>query len=104
MPPGAAMRIVVNDQVHLSEFRSSDKDALIEYLNDRDIYDRTLRIPFPYTETDADDWLALVAKTTKQQGRPVQWAIRTGDDGLIGSCGFDGFQVGESHQGEIGYL
>ena len=33
------MRIFVNDQVHLSEFRSSDKPALIEHLNDRDIYD-----------------------------------------------------------------
>ena len=41
------MKIVVNDQIHLSEFRPSDKPALIEHLNDRDIYDRTLRIPFP---------------------------------------------------------
>jgi ribosomal-protein-alanine N-acetyltransferase len=97
------MKILVNDQVHLSEFRSSDKDAFIEHLNDRDIYDRTLRIPFPYTDTDADEWLALVAKTTEQQGRPVQWAIRTADDALIGGCGFDGFQVGTSHRGEVGY-
>ena len=97
------MKIVVNDQVHLSEFRSSDKDALIKHLNDRDIYDRTLRIPFPYTDADAEDWLALVARITQQQGRPVQWAIRTGDDALIGGCGFDGFQVGQSHRAEIGY-
>jgi hypothetical protein len=59
MPPGAAMKIVVSDQVHLSEFQVSDKDALVGYLNDRDIYDRTLRIPFPYTDTDADEWVAL---------------------------------------------
>jgi ribosomal-protein-alanine N-acetyltransferase len=97
------MTIVVNDQVHLSEFRSSDKDALVEHLNDPNIYDRTLRIPFPYTEADAEDWLALVAKVTKQQGRPVHWAIRTGDDALIGGCGFDDFQVGKSHRAEIGY-
>jgi hypothetical protein len=71
MPPGAAMRIIVNDQVHLSEFRPSDKPALIEHLNDRDIYDRTLRIPFPYTEADADEWLALAAKITQQQSQPV---------------------------------
>lgn len=97
------MRIVVNDQVHLSEFRSSDKDALIEHLNDEDIYDRTLRIPFPYTDADADEWLALVAKITQQQGHPVHWAIRTADDALIGGCGFDGFQVGKSHRAEVGY-
>jgi len=49
------MKIIVNDQVHLSEFRSSDKNALIEHLNDQDIYDRTLRLPFPYTDIAADN-------------------------------------------------
>jgi RimJ/RimL family protein N-acetyltransferase len=96
------MQLVVNDQVQLSEFRASDKDALVEYLNDRDIYDRTLRIPFPYTDATADEWLALVAEVTKQQGRPVQWAVRNAA-ALIGGCGFDGFQVGKSHRAEIGY-
>jgi [ribosomal protein S5]-alanine N-acetyltransferase len=97
------MRIVVNDQVHLSEFHSSDKCALIAHLNDRDIYDRTLRIPFPYTEKDADEWFALVAKITEQQGRQVQWAIRNAEDALIGGCGFSGFQAVKSHLAEVGY-
>ena len=97
------MKIVVSDQVHLSEFRASDKDALIAHLDDRDIYDRTLRIPFPYTDAAANEWLALVAKITQQQGRAVHWAIRNADDALIGGCGFDGFQVGKSHRGEVGY-
>jgi RimJ/RimL family protein N-acetyltransferase len=97
------MRIVVNDQVSLSEFHPSDKPALVRHLNDRDIYDRTLRIPFPYTDDDADEWLALVAKNTRQQGHPVQWAIRDAADDLIGGCGFDGFQAGKSHRAEVGY-
>ena len=85
------MRIVVNGQVHLSEFQFSDKDALVGHLNDRDIYDRTLRIPFPYTAAAADEWLALVARIAEQQGRQVHFAIRNADDALIGGCGFDGF-------------
>ena len=97
------MTIVVNDQVHLSEFRSSDKPALVQHLNDRDIYDRTLRIPFPYTDASAEEWLALVARITEQQGRPVQFAIRSADDALIGGCGFSGFQVGKSHRAVVGY-
>ena len=97
------MKIVVNDQVCLSEFRPSDKPALVRHLNDRDIYDRTLRIPLPYTDASADEWLALVAKITEEQGRPVHFAIRTADDALIGGCGFDGFRVGESHRAEVGY-
>ena len=97
------MKLAVNDQVHLSEFRSSDKSALIHHLNDRDIYERTLRIPFPYTDASAAEWLALVAKITQQQGHPVHFAIRSDDGPLIGGCGFDGFQVGKSHRAEVGY-
>lgn len=97
------MRIVVNDQVHLSEFQGWDKDALVGHLNDRDIYDRTLRIPHPYTDTNAEEWLATFAKATQQQGRPVQWAIRNAEDHLIGACGFSDFQMGKSHRAEIGY-
>jgi RimJ/RimL family protein N-acetyltransferase len=63
----------------------------------------TLRIPFPYTDASADEWLALVAHITEQQGRPVRFAIRSADDALIGGCGFDGFQVGKSHRAEVGY-
>lgn len=97
------MKIIVNEQLSLSEFCYSDKDALIEHLNDRDIYDRTLRIPFPYTEDHAENWLALIAKNTQQQGQPVTFAIRSTDGAVIGACGFDGFQVGKSHRAEIGY-
>jgi RimJ/RimL family protein N-acetyltransferase len=97
------VKIAVNEQAHLSEFRPSDKPALVGHLNDRDIYDRTLRIPFPYTDASAEEWLALVAQSTQQQGRPVHFAIRTADDALIGGCGFDGLQVGKSHRAEVGY-
>jgi RimJ/RimL family protein N-acetyltransferase len=97
------MTIIVNEQIHLSEFRFSDNCALIEHLNDRDIYDRTLRIPFPYTDTDANQWLALTARITEVQGRPVHWAIRNAENALIGGCGFDGFHLGKSHRAEIGY-
>src|ERR1043166_5166836 len=97
------MNIIVNEQIHLSPFRPRDKAALIEHLNDRDIYERTLRIPFPYTAADADAWLALVERTTAQQGCPVRWAIRTADEAWIGSFGFQELEVGKSHRAEIGY-
>lgn len=97
------MDIIVNDAIRLSEFRASDRDALVRHLDDRDIYDRTLRIPYPYTEAHADEWLALVAGIARQQGRPVHWAIRQADGELIGGCGLDGFQLGKDHRAEIGY-
>jgi ribosomal-protein-alanine N-acetyltransferase len=77
--------------------------ACVEHLREKEIYDYTLRIPYPYTEADFQEWLNLVENTTREQGRSVHWAIRKADGVLIGGCGFDGFQVGKSHQAEIGY-
>jgi RimJ/RimL family protein N-acetyltransferase len=100
---GAVVEIRVNEQVRLTEFRPSDKPALVEHLREKEIYDRTLRIPFPYTEADAEEWFGIVARTTQQQGQVVNFAIRNSDEFPIGGCGFDGLQVGKSHRAEIGY-
>jgi RimJ/RimL family protein N-acetyltransferase len=97
------MQINVNGHFYLSEIQASDLAAFVEYLAEKEIYDRTLRIPHPYTEADAQAWLAIVEKTTREQGRPVKWAIRDRDDRLIGGVGFDDFVLGKSHRAEIGY-
>lgn len=73
---GQAMRIPVTDHIRLSEFRPSDQAACIQHLNEKDIYERTLRIRCPYSETDFLAWLGIVEKATRQQGRSVHWAIR----------------------------
>ena len=99
----AAVKLTVNSSIHLSEIQPSDKDAYVEHLNDKDIYDRTLRIPYPYTGSDAEEWLAMVAKSTTEHGQPVNWAIRNEQDCLIGGVGFDGLALGKSHRAEIGY-
>jgi [ribosomal protein S5]-alanine N-acetyltransferase len=70
------MKITVTDQIHLSKLRASDQAACIEHLNEKEIYDRTLRIPYPYTEADFQASMEIVEKANEQQGRPVHWAIR----------------------------
>ena len=97
------MKIVVNPQIYLSEFEPSDQAACVKHFKEKEIYDHTLRIPFPYTEAHFQEWLQIVEKTTQQQGRTVQWAIRNEEGSLIGGCGFHNFQLGESHRAEIGY-
>jgi RimJ/RimL family protein N-acetyltransferase len=96
------MKIVVDSRIHLSEIVASDQAACVEYLNSREIYDRTLRIPYPYTEANFQQFLEIVATITQQQGRTVHWAIRS-EEGLIGGCGFNGFDPGAPHRAEIGY-
>src|ERR1700730_12505084 len=97
------MRIVVNDQIHLSEIRASDRSACVEHFREKEIYDRTLRIPYPYTEKDFDEFMAVVGKRRQEQGNRVGWAIRSREDYFIGGLGFDGLVIGKSHRAEIGY-
>jgi RimJ/RimL family protein N-acetyltransferase len=95
--------ITVTQQIRLSEFQPSDQSACVEYLQEKEIYDCTLRIPYPYTASDFQEWLKIVEQSTRQQGRPVNWAIRDESDRFIGGIGFEGFQLGKSHRAEIGY-
>lgn len=97
------MKIDVNRQIQLSGFLASDQAACVTHLQEREIYDRTLRIPHPYTAADFQAWLKIVETATQQQGRPIHWAIRNGEGALIGGIGLDGVQLGKSHRAEIGY-
>jgi RimJ/RimL family protein N-acetyltransferase len=95
------MHLPVNDDVYLSDFTPADKAACLTHLADREIYENTLRIPYPYTEADADRWLEITAEAAARGGPPFHWAIREPSGFLIGSCGIG--EVVPSHKGEIGY-
>ena len=95
------IRIEVRDGIHLTEVRASDKPAFVEHLNDEAIYRHTLRIPFPYSDEDAEKFIGIAAEATALHGHPVHFAIRDGDEQLIGGCGFDDLAYG--HRAEIGY-
>src|SRR5688572_6501334 len=88
------VRIEVNSDIHLSEIRPSDKSAFVMYLNDREIYDQTLRIPYPYQDDDADAFLGCILQATARHGHPVHFAIRDRDERLIGGFGFEGLSYG----------
>jgi ribosomal-protein-alanine N-acetyltransferase len=107
MPANLSLRSVMNLEVsngiRLTEIRRSDQDALIEFLNDRDVNATTVRIPFPYTAADAEDWFTTVGQLTRQNGQPVNWAIRNEADKLIGDIGLELEAGCRSHRAEIGY-
>jgi len=97
------MMLDLENGFQLTEFRSSDRDALVEHLSNREIHRRTLRLPYPYTAADAEKWFAFVAESTKQFGQPVHWAIRGPARNLIGGVGLEGLSADQSHRAEIGY-
>lgn len=93
--------IPIQEGILLTEIRRSDRDAFVEYLNDREIYRCTCRIPFPYTAADADKFLGIIDDMTAKYGHPVNFAIRNSAGALLGGCGFERLAYG--HKAEIGY-
>lgn len=94
-------RIVATEDTHLSPLRPIDKSALVEWLNEKEIFDGTVRIPFPYTEQDAEKGLGMMREAAARYGHPVHFAIRRTSGQLIGGFGFEGLAY--AHRAEIGY-
>ena len=50
------MQIKIDENITLDKIKESDFDNLVKYLNDKEISDNTLVIPFPYSLEDAKWW------------------------------------------------
>lgn len=96
------LNLPINSEFLIDDIRQTDKASYLEFFNDKEIYDNTLRIPFPYTPKDADEWIKLCEERIKLHGHPVNWAIRNSLGQLIGGVGFVDFVKG-SHKVEIAY-
>jgi RimJ/RimL family protein N-acetyltransferase len=97
------MKIIVNSKIYLTQISKEDKPALLKYINDKDIYNNTLKIPYPYTEKDADEWINFVFESKQSEGMLKHWAIKNENDELIGGVGFHTKYGSISHKDEIGY-
>lgn len=98
------MRLEVNPEIHLSEISPADRTAFVEHFKAREIYEQTAAIPFPYTDSDAERWIAQVEDETRREGLPWNWAIRDREGHLLGGIGFRRKEApGASHSAEIGY-
>lgn len=96
-------KIVISEQIALTEFREEDKSNLVRYLNDPVIYQNTLTIPSPYTEADAGKWFETTRSNQEKYGRRTNWAIRHQEAGLIGGIGRMVHTGLDGHRDEIGY-
>ncbi len=94
--------IQVTAEISLSQISGDDRSAYLKHLNETDEFRlHTASLPYPYTEFDADQWLAKVRRETLTQDRKVNWAIRKANIELIGSIGF--MDMTEGEKAEIGY-
>jgi len=96
-------KINIRKHISLTLLEPGDKSNLVHYLNDPVIYRNTLRIPSPYTETDAENWISDARKAYENQGFISNWAIRHAEHGVIGGIGAFLRTGQEGHLDEIGY-
>jgi ribosomal-protein-alanine N-acetyltransferase len=97
-------KIRINENYYLSHTPTmKDLDVLMENLNDVEIYNGTLRVPFPYTLKDAESYVAGCEKQKKEFGRPMKWQVRNNEGILVGSIALHNQYGKDSHKDEIGY-
>lgn len=94
--------IKISASIYLTQIKKEDKPSLIKYINDKDIYNNTLKIPYPYTEQNADEWIDCVEYLKIETGVLKHWAIKNNYE-LIGGIGFHNKYGTNSHKDEIGY-
>lgn len=95
--------IIDNDYYLMSGPKVSDIDDFVFHLNDIGIYNGTLKIPFPYTKSDAEFYLQQYETRKKEFGHPMNWQIRTKEGRVIGGISLHGQYGKDSHKDEIGY-
>ena len=97
----ATQRLEIGDGFHLAPIGLADKEAYLKHFADPVIGRMLLAVPVPYTEQDADNWIAHRLRSAR--GHEIQFGIRRSDGFLIGGIGL---VEGRSHAiycGEIGY-
>ncbi len=98
------MRFAVRDDIQMTELRPADAAAFVKHLADKDIFNRTVLIPWPYTLALAEQFLARAAAEEREAARPVELAIREAGGLAIGCCGFKyGLGPCRRHRAEIGF-
>jgi RimJ/RimL family protein N-acetyltransferase len=76
--------VLVTERLVLRAPRIEDAKSVAALANDRRIAENTLRIPHPYKQSDALDWLSA-ANTRAGEATFLVWC----DDDLVGACGVD---------------
>ena len=87
--------------VSLHTWSDNDRESLIVLCN---AVDRTFlsdRLPYPYTEADADWWLGMVAEN---EGKDGAWRAIVMDGQIVGSISVERMAEDQRNVGSIGYM
>jgi RimJ/RimL family protein N-acetyltransferase len=88
--------------VRLRPFEPGDADAITAICQDSEIA-RWTRVPSPYTDADAEDFLAGVEERRRRGDELGLAVVDVASGALVGSCGLPRIDW-EDRRAEIGYL
>lgn len=98
---GTLTRLEAPGGFYLDRVGRQDKAAYLEHMNDPEIARNLLLPPFPYTESDADWWIARCEEVRRNP--EIHFAIRDPRGTLVGSIGATVEWTSNAHRAEIGY-
>ena len=87
--------------ISICPWKPSEREALMALCN---AVDRTFlsdRLPYPYTEADADWWLGMVAEN---EGKEGAWRAIVMDGQIVGSISVERMAEDQRNVGSIGYM
>ena len=87
--------------VDLHKWTFADREALMALCNDVDRTYLSDRLPYPYTEADADWWLGMVAAN---EGKEGVWRAIVVDGQVVGSISVERMANDNRSVGSIGYM
>lgn len=97
----AEQRLEIGNGFHLTPVRPGDKAAYLKHFADPVIGRMLLALPVPYTEADADKWIAHRVRNARE--REIQFGIRIADGFLIGGIGLVEGRSTAVYCAEVGY-
>lgn len=98
------MKIIpLSDDYYLSPVVDSDLKQIAVCCNDEEVFRNTLRVPYPYTEKDAQNFLNYCRECQIKYGTEMQFAVRNLDGIMHGCVGVVSKYPKGSHVEEIGY-
>lgn len=80
--------IIIDKNIYLTRSSRDDKPSLIEFLNDEELFNQTLRVPNPYTDQDAEYWFDYIFTFENENNIRKNWVIKNSNHDLMGHIGF----------------
>ena len=87
--------------IDLHKWTFADREALMALCNAVDRTYLSDRLPYPYTEADADWWLGMV---TENDGKEGVWRAIVVDNQIVGSISVERMADEQRNVGSIGYM